>query len=161
VFGRPAILYGHCPSEPKKASQPCPMEKLKSSFASGQGSPQPRISPRVPAAGPETHRGQQPGPHFPPPLKLRYSRPAPPPYFPMASCSTWLATISTHASSLPFLSTTPPRRPWPPLWEENAEAGRCRTLPPLREDAPCCSPRRRPPPRWLPPPLPFLSVLFP
>jgi hypothetical protein len=46
VFGRPALPYLHCPTEPKKASQSCPVEKLDSSFAPGQGWTRPKSTPR-------------------------------------------------------------------------------------------------------------------
>jgi hypothetical protein len=55
VFGIPVFPPRHCPSRTEKGPQPCPREKLESSFATRQG----WTRPRIPPASPRLARDQQ------------------------------------------------------------------------------------------------------
>jgi hypothetical protein len=79
VFVSPVRASGQCPPRPKTASQPCPVEKLDSSFAGGQGSTRPRRCPRAPRPRPRPQGSQTPTPISPyPTLSLTSAETLPP-----------------------------------------------------------------------------------
>jgi hypothetical protein len=57
---------GHCPLRTEKSSQPCPVEKLDSSFAGGQGRTRPRLFPAPHARAPRPAGVSDPEPSLPP-----------------------------------------------------------------------------------------------
>jgi hypothetical protein len=112
VFGRPAISNGHCPTRPKKAPQPCLVEKLKSSFAGGQGWTRPKnpTARPCPCSCPQGSNRPLP-PHFPPSLlsltllNLHFHRRRPPLPPPMLA-SAFPADTGLHQSATTASSTS-------------------------------------------------------
>jgi hypothetical protein len=68
MFGRPVFSPRHCPLLTKRGSRPCPVEKLKSSFSTRQGSTRPKSPSPGGAHAPGPTGVTAPNSHSPPKL---------------------------------------------------------------------------------------------
>jgi hypothetical protein len=153
VFGSPVISLGHCPTRPEIASEPCPVEKLKSSFALGQGRPRPRNAPARRSWAEIQQGSPRPRPHFPLLHQHALPRPCQPHLRPPLElgrrprlldaghpCLDADATSTSATPGLPLPRPAPhtdasskPARPWPFPDESDARsplAGSSTSAPP-------------------------------